>query len=100
MFQEEPQCWSSNDLLRNRFQILSKVLQTIEMVIRLVKTCYIKHFSPVILSGRSDFEGFMLQARDAANPGPTNILGGFTLANSSWTQLLTCYNTKVNMHTF
>ncbi|XP_071348486.1 putative ferric-chelate reductase 1 [Trachinotus anak] len=44
----------------------------------------------VILSGTSYFEGFLLQARDAANQGSASTAGTFTLTNPSRTQLLTC----------
>ncbi|TKS80419.1 putative ferric-chelate reductase 1 [Collichthys lucidus] len=52
-------------------------------------------FSPtdriqVILSGRSYFEGFLLQARDAANEGSVSTVGTFTLTNPKRTQLLAC----------
>ncbi|XP_070775640.1 putative ferric-chelate reductase 1 [Enoplosus armatus] len=52
-------------------------------------------FSPgdriqVILSGTSFFEGFLLQARDAANQGSVSAVGTFTLTNPQKTQLLTC----------
>ncbi|XP_044074561.1 putative ferric-chelate reductase 1 isoform X2 [Siniperca chuatsi] len=52
-------------------------------------------FSPrdriqVILSGTSFFEGFLLQARDAANQGSVSMVGTFTLTDPKKTQLLTC----------
>ncbi|TWW73362.1 putative ferric-chelate reductase 1 [Takifugu flavidus] len=52
-------------------------------------------FSPndriqVILSGSSPFEGFLLQARDAASPHSAATIGTFTLTNPGMTQLLTC----------
>ncbi|XP_042354229.1 LOW QUALITY PROTEIN: putative ferric-chelate reductase 1 [Plectropomus leopardus] len=52
-------------------------------------------FSPgdriqVILSGTSYFEGFLLQARDAANQSSESTVGTFTLTNPDKTQLLTC----------
>ncbi|TMS10161.1 Putative ferric-chelate reductase 1 [Larimichthys crocea] len=52
-------------------------------------------FSPtdqiqVILSGRSYFEGFLLQARDAANQRSVSTVGTFTLTNPKRTQLLAC----------
>ncbi|XP_047444533.1 putative ferric-chelate reductase 1 [Mugil cephalus] len=54
-------------------------------------------FSPgdhiqVTLSGTTYFEGFLLQARDAANQSSVSAVGTFTLTNSSTTQLLTCNN--------
>ncbi|KAM4623659.1 putative ferric-chelate reductase 1 [Polymixia lowei] len=54
-------------------------------------------FSPgdriqVILSGTSYFEGFLLEARDAANQSSVSAVGSFTLTNSIKTQLLTCNN--------
>ncbi|XP_029309279.1 putative ferric-chelate reductase 1 [Cottoperca gobio] len=54
-------------------------------------------FSPgdriqVVLSGTSHFEGFLLQARDAANQGSVSTVGTFTLTNQKMTQLLTCSN--------
>uniref|UniRef100_UPI003AAEC462 putative ferric-chelate reductase 1 n=1 Tax=Centroberyx gerrardi TaxID=166262 RepID=UPI003AAEC462 len=48
----------------------------------------------VILSGTSYFEGFLLEARDAANQSSVSAVGSFTLTNSSRTQLLTCNNLK------
>ncbi|KAF3698869.1 putative ferric-chelate reductase 1 [Channa argus] len=52
-------------------------------------------FSPgdriqVILSGTSYFEGFLLQARDAANQDSVFTVGTFTLIDPMRTQLLTC----------
>uniref|UniRef100_A0A8C3A9G5 Ferric-chelate reductase 1a n=1 Tax=Cyclopterus lumpus TaxID=8103 RepID=A0A8C3A9G5_CYCLU len=52
-------------------------------------------FSPgesikVILTGTSFFEGFLLQARDAANQGSVTTVGTFTLTNRNKAQLLTC----------
>ncbi|XP_018535155.2 LOW QUALITY PROTEIN: putative ferric-chelate reductase 1 [Lates calcarifer] len=52
-------------------------------------------FSPgdhiqVILSGTSYFEGFLLQARDAASQSSVSTVGTFTLTNPDMTQLLTC----------
>lgn len=52
-------------------------------------------FSPgdqiqVILTGTSYFEGFLLQARDAANQGSVSTVGTFTLTDPKRTQLLTC----------
>lgn len=52
-------------------------------------------FSPldsiqVILSGTTYFEGFLLQARDAANQSSVSAVGTFTLTNPKRTQLLTC----------
>ncbi|XP_076601131.1 putative ferric-chelate reductase 1 [Chaetodon auriga] len=44
----------------------------------------------VVLSGTSYFEGFLLQARDAANQGSAAAVGTFTLTNPIRTQLLTC----------
>uniref|UniRef100_A0AAQ5Y5H7 Ferric-chelate reductase 1a n=1 Tax=Amphiprion ocellaris TaxID=80972 RepID=A0AAQ5Y5H7_AMPOC len=54
-------------------------------------------FSPgdqirVILSGTSYFEGFLLQARDAAQPESASAIGSFTLTNPDRMQLLTCNN--------
>ncbi|XP_046883334.1 putative ferric-chelate reductase 1 isoform X2 [Hypomesus transpacificus] len=43
----------------------------------------------VTLSGTSDFEGFLLQARDAANQN-AGAVGSFTLTNPKLSQLLTC----------
>ncbi|XP_074508451.1 putative ferric-chelate reductase 1 [Sebastes fasciatus] len=56
-------------------------------------------FSPgdriqVILSGTSYFEGFLLQARDAANQGSVSTVGTFTLTNVNKTQLLPCNKHK------
>ncbi|XP_071384389.1 putative ferric-chelate reductase 1 [Centroberyx affinis] len=48
----------------------------------------------VILSGTSYFEGFLLEARDAANQSSVSAVGSFTLTNPSRTQLLTCNNLK------
>ncbi|KAM9349345.1 putative ferric-chelate reductase 1 [Symphorus nematophorus] len=52
-------------------------------------------FSPtdqiqVVLSGTTYFEGFLLEARDAANQGSVSAVGTFTLTNPKTTQLLTC----------
>uniref|UniRef100_A0A8C9XB61 Ferric-chelate reductase 1a n=1 Tax=Sander lucioperca TaxID=283035 RepID=A0A8C9XB61_SANLU len=52
-------------------------------------------FSPgdqikVTLVGTSYFEGFLLQARDAANQSLVSTVGTFTLTNLKKTQLLTC----------
>ncbi|XP_062259516.1 putative ferric-chelate reductase 1 isoform X1 [Platichthys flesus] len=44
----------------------------------------------VNLSGTSYFEGFLLQARDAASQGSASTTGSFTLTNPHRTQLLTC----------
>uniref|UniRef100_A0A4W6G6R2 Reelin domain-containing protein n=1 Tax=Lates calcarifer TaxID=8187 RepID=A0A4W6G6R2_LATCA len=44
----------------------------------------------VILSGTSYFEGFLLQARDAASQSSVSTVGTFTLTNPDMTQLLTC----------
>uniref|UniRef100_A0A8C3AD42 Ferric-chelate reductase 1a n=1 Tax=Cyclopterus lumpus TaxID=8103 RepID=A0A8C3AD42_CYCLU len=44
----------------------------------------------VILTGTSFFEGFLLQARDAANQGSVTTVGTFTLTNRNKAQLLTC----------
>ncbi|XP_075993287.1 putative ferric-chelate reductase 1 [Genypterus blacodes] len=54
-------------------------------------------FSPgdsiqVVLSGSSHFEGFLLQARDAANHISASAVGTFSLTNPTRTQLLTCSN--------
>ncbi|XP_051267523.1 putative ferric-chelate reductase 1 isoform X2 [Dicentrarchus labrax] len=52
-------------------------------------------FSPtdriqVILSGTTYFEGFLLEARDAATHATASTVGTFTLTNPMRTQLLTC----------
>uniref|UniRef100_A0A3Q3XRL5 Cytochrome b561 domain-containing protein n=1 Tax=Mola mola TaxID=94237 RepID=A0A3Q3XRL5_MOLML len=63
-------------------------------------------FSPrdrikVILSGTSDFEGFLLQARDAVHQGSESTIGTFTLTSPDTTQLLTCSkHSSVSMATF
>ncbi|XP_023254024.1 putative ferric-chelate reductase 1 [Seriola lalandi dorsalis] len=44
----------------------------------------------VVLSGTSYFEGFLLEARDAANQSSVSTIGTFTLTNPNRTQLLTC----------
>ncbi|XP_034559367.1 putative ferric-chelate reductase 1 [Notolabrus celidotus] len=56
-------------------------------------------FSPgdqiqVVLSGNPDFEGFLLQARDAAYPDSVYAIGTFSLTDPKRTQLLTCNNIK------
>ncbi|XP_075871564.1 putative ferric-chelate reductase 1 [Nelusetta ayraudi] len=45
----------------------------------------------VILSGKSYFKGFLLEARDAANWGSVATVGTFTLTSPGNTQLLTCH---------
>uniref|UniRef100_A0A3B4TFR5 Putative ferric-chelate reductase 1 n=1 Tax=Seriola dumerili TaxID=41447 RepID=A0A3B4TFR5_SERDU len=49
----------------------------------------------VVLSGTSYFEGFLLEARDAANQGSVSTTGTFTLTNPNRTQLLTCNKQQV-----
>lgn len=49
----------------------------------------------VVLSGTSYFEGFLLQARDAANMDSVSAVGTFTLTSPDKTQLLTCNNQQV-----
>uniref|UniRef100_A0A3Q1ERG9 Putative ferric-chelate reductase 1 n=1 Tax=Acanthochromis polyacanthus TaxID=80966 RepID=A0A3Q1ERG9_9TELE len=46
--------------------------------------------SSVVLSGASYFEGFLLQARDAARPESHSAIGSFTPTDPDRTQLLTC----------
>lgn len=59
-----------------------------------------KHpFFPVLLSGTKYFEGFLLQARDAANQGSASTVGTFTLTNPNRTQLLTCNKHQVYIRT-
>lgn len=57
--------------------------------------CFLKNPSSVVLSGTSYFEGFLLQARDAANQGSVSTVGTFTLTNPDKTQLLTCNKHQV-----
>ena len=52
------------------------------------------HTHTVTLSGTSDFEGFLLQARDAANQN-AGAVGSFTLTNPKLSQLLTCDHIQV-----
>uniref|UniRef100_A0A3B4X6P2 Putative ferric-chelate reductase 1 n=1 Tax=Seriola lalandi dorsalis TaxID=1841481 RepID=A0A3B4X6P2_SERLL len=49
----------------------------------------------VVLSGTSYFEGFLLEARDAANQSSVSTIGTFTLTNPNRTQLLTCNKQQV-----
>lgn len=53
----------------------------------------------VILSGTSYFEGFLLQARDAASQSSVSTVGTFTLTNPDMTQLLTCNKQQVHICT-
>lgn len=55
---------------------------------------FLKHPFSVTLSGAS-FGGFLLQARDAANPASVSTVGTFTLTNPGKTQLLTCNKQQV-----
>ncbi|KAM3604238.1 uncharacterized protein V6R79_008306 [Siganus canaliculatus] len=48
----------------------------------------------VVVSGTTFFQGFLLQARDAANQDSESALGSFTLTDTKWTQLLTCSNSE------
>lgn len=51
----------------------------------------------VVLSGKSYFKGFLLEARDAADWGSVTPIGTFTLTSAANTQLLTCNKHQVDI---
>lgn len=53
----------------------------------------------VVLSGKSYFKGFLLEARDAGNQDSVSTVGTFTLISPDKTQLLTCGKHKVYIPT-
>lgn len=58
-----------------------------------------KKILSVVLSGKSYFKGFLLEARDAGNQDSVSTVGTFTLISPDKTQLLTCGKHKVYIPT-
>lgn len=61
--------------------------------------CFLKKIFAVVLSGKSYFKGFLLEARDAGNQHSVSTVGTFTLISPDKTQLLTCGKHKVYIPT-